>query len=216
METQNKKNSLAIASLVLGILGFLTAIFVVGIFLDIIAIILGIISIKKQNRDKGLSIAGIIIGGISILLIIVILVLPTESTETAVPIETAESAAYETTEIESVPSESNNILLNAALSEADVLNGSKTEVIGQRAYITIRKDELTGITEEDFIEFVDSCVDGSGYNWVSIICEDGTGIQFAGSAKEIAEYGKLNEEGGIDELVGNIVLRSGTYEYTEH
>lgn len=57
-------NGLAIASLVLGILS-LTGFF---IFAGIPAIITGIMSLKKKQKERGMSIAGIIMGGISTLL----------------------------------------------------------------------------------------------------------------------------------------------------
>lgn len=59
---------LAVASLVTGILGFINAIFGIGAFLGLAAIILGIIALAKKQAGKGMSIAGIILGAISLLI----------------------------------------------------------------------------------------------------------------------------------------------------
>lgn len=65
----SRKNSgLAIAFLVLGILGFLSGIFFVGIALDVLAVILGIIALIQNNKKKGLPVAGMILAVLSILL----------------------------------------------------------------------------------------------------------------------------------------------------
>ena len=57
---------LAIASLVLGIIGVVTCCFGIGALFGLIAIILGIVSLVK-GRGKGLSIAGIVLGAIGLL-----------------------------------------------------------------------------------------------------------------------------------------------------
>lgn len=72
METMEKRNGFGIASLILGIVGFLTGFIVIGIFLDIVAIILGIIAISSKKQKSGLGIAGLIIASIGLLLMILI------------------------------------------------------------------------------------------------------------------------------------------------
>ncbi len=44
----------------------------------------------------------------------------------------------------------------------------------------------------------------SGYNWFTIICDDGTGINFVGSNTNVIEYGKLDDEGRINTLIEDI------------
>ena len=63
-----KYSGLAIASLVLGILGFLSGLFFVGIALDVLAVILGIVALIQNNKKKGLPIAGMVLAVLSILL----------------------------------------------------------------------------------------------------------------------------------------------------
>jgi hypothetical protein len=58
-------NGLAIASLVLGIIGFLTGFFGIGILLGLVAVVLGIISLVKHHGGKGMAIAGLILGAIA-------------------------------------------------------------------------------------------------------------------------------------------------------
>jgi len=108
-------------------------------------------------------------------------------------------------------------LMSVEVKTADVMNGFKTEKVGERAYIEVSKDALKSVTPEEFLEFTKSKVDGSGYNWWSIVCDDGTGIVFTGSMSLLSEYGKLDSDGRIEELKGNITALSdkGTVEYEE-
>jgi len=71
---QTKKNSAATTSLVLGIIGVVTGLFLIGSILGIIAIIFGIIALVRAGKSpeiggKGKAIAGIILGAIAIILI---------------------------------------------------------------------------------------------------------------------------------------------------
>ena len=60
-------------------------------------------------------------------------------------------------------------------------------------------------------------VKDSGYNWVTISCGDGTGIQFQGSLSYLATYGTLDNEGCIVDAIGTIMLQEdGTYKYSEN
>ena len=108
-----------------------------------------------------------------------------------------------------------NILLESKLKEADVMNGAGDTVIGKRAYIEIKKDDLTALTQEQFQEFVDVVVRDSGYNYVTIIAEDASkAIFFPGSMVEIAHYGVVNIDGTLNATHGYITLQEdGTYTY---
>lgn len=109
--------------------------------------------------------------------------------------------------------ESAQRLTNATIFKADVYNGAGTEIIGKRAYIIISKDTLKQISEKDYADFLSSKVKDSGYNWFSIICDDGTGICFAGSFTGLGTYGKINNDGSITEAIGNISATEQGYEY---
>jgi hypothetical protein len=62
-----EKKTLAIISLITGILGFLGAICVAGGLPGIAAIICGVLSKKKMEGGTGMSTAGIILGALGIL-----------------------------------------------------------------------------------------------------------------------------------------------------
>lgn len=110
-----------------------------------------------------------------------------------------------------------NVLTDYDLIVEDVKNGTGDSVIGQRAYISITKSALKEITEENYKEFAETVVKDSGYNWVSIVCDDGTGICFAGSNYSVGTYGELDKEGAIVEGSGAIALESdGAYSYTSY
>ncbi len=118
---------------------------------------------------------------------------------------------------------SSNPLIAAKFVVRDVMNGTKTEKIGgQYAYVQIPKATLKKITEEQFAEFCQKRVTDSGYNWVSIICGDGTGITFSGSLSTMASYGEVDEEGAIvnsygdifyQDENGNLAAENGHYVY---
>lgn len=106
-----------------------------------------------------------------------------------------------------------NVLMDYDLIVKDVKSGSGN-VIGEYAYIRIMKKQLEEITEENYKEFAESVVKDSGYNWVSILCDDGTGICFPGSMYYVADYGKQDADGSILESYGTITLNeSGGYTY---
>lgn len=74
----NLKSGLAIASMILGILGFITSIFLVGIIIAPIGLILGIIALIKANKKphiydgKGFAVAGIVTSAMVVLFIPII------------------------------------------------------------------------------------------------------------------------------------------------
>lgn len=112
-------------------------------------------------------------------------------------------------------SKSENPLMKASFETADVKNGTGDKVIGKRGYVKINKSDLKTITNEQFTEFANAKVKDSGLNWVSIICEDGTGISFAGSISYVADYGTIDAEGRITKQIGVIMLEEGGYTYEQ-
>ena len=77
--TADLKNGLAIASMVLGILGFVTSLFLIGILFAPIGLILGIVALVKANRKphlyggKGFAIAGIATSSMVVLFIPIVM-----------------------------------------------------------------------------------------------------------------------------------------------
>lgn len=135
----------------------------------------------------------------------VITPMPTTAPATTEIIETEETAKEQ---------QVSNPLMAYAINKADVKNGGGTETIGTWANIKINKGDFKNSGQENFMDFIDSKVEGSGYNWFTFVFEDGTGLQFNGSHKQIGVYGELDDEGRVTEVIGNIVLKSNdTYEY---
>jgi hypothetical protein len=63
--------------------------------------------------------------------------------------------------------------------------------------VTIPRDVLLEVvTLDDVTEFYRS-FQGKGYNWVSIMCPEGTGLIFGG-AEPMASYGPLDKFGRMD------------------
>lgn len=117
-------------------------------------------------------------------------------------------------------SRSSSILDPNFISVRQVMNGSKTSVIGERAIIWEYKEELKTISAEKFDEFLLSEIDGKDYNWFTIgFLEDGTGIVFTGCDISMPVYGDLTAEGMISETIGFITRSEDngtvTFEYSE-
>lgn len=106
-----------------------------------------------------------------------------------------------------------NVLMDYDLTVKDVKSGTGDK-IGEYAYIRVMKSQLEEITEENYKEFAETVVQDSGYNWIAIICDDGTGICFPGSMYYVAQYGKQDSDGSILEEYGTIYLNEyGGYTY---
>lgn len=129
-----------------------------------------------------------------------------------------ETQAIETEKPESEPEAvSDNPLMAAELQVGDVMNGTRTEKLGEYAYIRVSLETMKNITMEQYAEFCSQVVKDSGYNWITIDFGNGNGIQFQGSIPSIASYGSLDAEGCIVESIGTIMLTGDdTYEYTEN
>ncbi len=125
--------------------------------------------------------------------------------------EAASSAESETNKV------SDNPLMNIDIQTENVWTGDKSKIIGARAFIQISKSEMENITPEQYIEFAKSKIDGSGYNWFTIMFEDGTGIVFAGCYTPLADYGNLDSEGCIAEpgAIGYVEISGDTCSYTD-
>lgn len=70
-----RKGGLGIATFILAIIGYLTGIFMIGLVFDIVAIILGIITLAGSSYKKGFAISGLSIATVSLITMIGIYVL---------------------------------------------------------------------------------------------------------------------------------------------
>lgn len=90
-----QKNGFGIAALVLGIVGFITGFLGIGILLDILAIIFGIIAICSKKQKSGLGIAGLVVGSVGLLLMILIGWLFSDDTAGTISSDTTETQVVE-------------------------------------------------------------------------------------------------------------------------
>ena len=72
------RNGLGTAALVLGIVGLVLAIPVIGLLPGIVAVVLGIIGVRRANRgeanNRGVAIAGIVTGALAVVIAVFVLV----------------------------------------------------------------------------------------------------------------------------------------------
>lgn len=107
-----------------------------------------------------------------------------------------------------IKSSSANPLFSYKVEVYTVMNGSSTAAIGERALIEIPKHKVDELTAEQFNDFLETKVKGSGYNWFTIDFGDGTGIVFAGCDIEIPTYCRLSDEGMQGTALGYITRRN--------
>lgn len=108
-----------------------------------------------------------------------------------------------------------NPLLDTELVVADVMNGAGTKAIGESAFVVVDLETMKNVTEEQYHEFCEGVVRDSGYNWITIDFNNGTGLCFQGSSPALATYGKIDNEKCITEQMGNVMsMGDGTYEFT--
>lgn len=108
--------------------------------------------------------------------------------------------------------DSSTTLSDAKITEISVSNSfGKTS---QYAKVTITKNQLRKTTEQEFSSFYNSKVISDNYEWVTIACDDSTGIVFF-SKKDFAVYGELNSMDLISQAIGVITLNNDKkYKYT--
>lgn len=138
------------------------------------------------------------------------------SAPTVAPTETPEPTSAP--EPEPVPTEtpgrSDNLLMNASVSTAPVMNGAGSAKIGERATAWFDAAGLANISEAQFSEFVAARVEGQSYSWFTLDLNDGTGIVFNGCGTIVADYGYLDDVGRVEESLGTVTLEESGYTYT--
>lgn len=94
-------------------------------------------------------------------------------------------------------------LLGCKVETAGVTDGRGLSA-GIRGFIHISKDDLRKVTKEEYTEFVTTTVETGSYRWFTILCGDGTGIQFVRPGRAI--YGRVNGEGVVTDIACFITL----------
>lgn len=119
---------------------------------------------------------------------------------TVAPAETPEPTSAPEPVPTETPGRSDNLLMNASVSTAPVMNGAGTAKIGERATAWFDAAGLANISEAQFSEFVAARV--------------GTGIVFNGCGTIVADYGYLDDVGRVEESLGTVTLEESGYTYT--
>lgn len=132
-------------------------------------------------------------------------------TACSAPVTAPTAAPTETT----VASESvsDNPLIAAGIMDGFILNGSQNKVLGKYAKVYIDKADLKEISLEQYSEFCEAVLKPYLYGWTTIMCKDGTGIQFVGSQSAIATYGRVDYEGKILDAYGDIIQTADGFVY---
>ena len=99
-----------------------------------------------------------------------------------------------------------NILLDAEVQIADVMTGDGSEKIGEYAYITITREQAQALTEDEYTAFLSERVKGGGYNWFTVVLDDGTGVIYPGSGIYSGVYGQLAADKTVEKELGYITF----------
>lgn len=107
------------------------------------------------------------------------------------------------------------VLTGNALLDAEVHTTSSGSE--KHAYIQISKADALQVSMKEYLDFTTQRIDNHGYNWWTIIFDDGTGLVYTGSLSYSAEYGILNNDDTISHGYGYLYPnKDGTYEYREY
>lgn len=101
---------------------------------------------------------------------------------------------------ESAAQTSVNPMLSLEIQEHPVMNGFQTERIGTWASVTVTKEFMSSVTDEQMYQYLEGLSEKE-YNWFNVFFEDGTGLWTISPA--FIDYGEVDpDEGGSVEYVG--------------
>lgn len=105
-----------------------------------------------------------------------------------------------------------NIFLDADDTSYSLEGGGISRVI------KVSKEDALNASTDDYAEFLDRVVMGSGHNELyGLIFDDGTGVTYYGCSPSNAVYGKITYRGVSVEAYGYILPNEdGTYSYVEY
>lgn len=124
--SKRHNNGMDIATLILGIIGFLTGWLGIGILFDVIAIILGLVALmkaKKHKAKKGISTAGIIIAAISLAMMLFLMGNPFSETQKPIIVNNYGETEYLSAD------ELKNLYESNAVSFDDKYKGAKITIV---------------------------------------------------------------------------------------
>lgn len=146
MENEKKRNGFGIASLVLGILGLVLSCVLIGIILDVLAVVFGIVAIKSQPNRKGTAIAGIITAGVGIVIFIIVAIAVGHTATLVEPVMKTEVVSE--TETEQTETETETEIKADVETEADVETQTEVETESEAEVETEEKETETEVSSD--------------------------------------------------------------------
>ena len=134
-QQSNSKKGMAIAALILGILGLLLSCVGIGIIFGIIGLVLGIISISQRRNGKGMAIVGIVLGALSIIIFAIIYAVGSNSSST-------KSSVTNTTTQDEPASIDNTNNSDSSVTNSIQEIQEAPDVAPEKDYISVTADEL--------------------------------------------------------------------------
>lgn len=158
---------------------------------------------KKSHKKRNIIIA------VAVLCVIALFVdEPDDSVTSSIQLDTSVAASVSIPESAPQPEPApqpkhTNVFMDAMVSVQPVMNGIKTEKIGEYACIFVDKEIAKAAPVEDFVQFVHERVEASDYNWWLVRFEDGTGIHFVGNSGAFPTYyGHFDDDSGVTNKIG--------------
>lgn len=180
----------------------------------------GVFKIIKKDRKKVLNVFKISLAIFIIAVVAGSIIPSTEKELSAQETTSIEEEQEDSIEIESEEKEDimeNNQFGGYKIRKANVMNGSKTEKIGERGYIRASISDISEINTKDLKEFYNMNIKDNNYNWFNIFLADGNALTFTAGRDMTISYGPTDEEGAIiSEQIGLFMItddEENPYEY---
>lgn len=103
--------------------------------------------------------------------------------------------------------ESSNPLLNLKVAEADYKDPDSGVTL-KRAYVKIPHDKWNALSDDEIVEFYETCISETDATHFTIDFEDGTGIYFPSCSRYDALEGKLDQDGRVENAEKQITVET--------
>ncbi len=103
--------------------------------------------------------------------------------------------------------EPSNPLLNLKVEEADYKNPDSGVTL-KRAYVKIPHDKWNALSDDEIVEFYETCISETDATHFTIDFEDGTGIYFPSCSRYDALEGKLDQDGRVENAEKQITVET--------
>lgn len=130
----------------------------------------------------------------------------TETTRVLTIVPAITAAKVQSSVSEEAP-ESSNPLLNLKVEEVDY-EDSDSGVTLKRAYVKIPHDKWDALSDDEIVEFYETCISEADVTYFTIDFEDGTGIYFPDCSRYDALEGKLDQDGRVETAEQQITVET--------